>query len=331
MIKSLEIMKPFSVLYNIDGSIIFAPPQAKRKHCKRYIDQKCKERILVSKGIHYPLLYINWLITPKCNYSCLYCYAKDIMQSTQEPTLNKILDTAHSILQFDPVVVVLSGGEPFLSPYLEDIITYLSGKTRIIIDTNGSVVNQDLLQTLKEKEVLLRISLDDVNAERNSLVRCNSFDGTNQTKKLILQCIQAGIDLVVQTVVTRANYPYLNDLKEYLEMIGVKYWRLLPVSNSTPKEIPLKCTSEEIHRLRDTFCQHSDVGMEITIQHEYENERGGIVLVSPDGTFLTIDDDGKKVCIDPLHPHNPSNEILDQVIDWKAHYLRYIVAQKEEK
>ena len=298
--------------------------------CKYLIDQKCKERISMSNIDHSPLLYINWLITTKCNYNCVYCYAKDIMQLSPEPTINTLMSTAQSILQFNPVVVVLSGGEPFLSPYIADIISYLNGKTSIIVDTNGSIINRNLLNSFKEKEILLRVSLDDVNEERNDLIRRNSFSGTYQTKKLISECLQIGVDMVIQTVVTKMNFPYLKELKEYLEMIGVKHWRLLPISNSISELIPMHCTSKEIHGLREALCYNNDVDIEITVQHEYDNERRGIILVAPNGTFLTINAEGKKVCIDPLHPNSPDPAILNEVIDWKAHYLRYIVEQEEE-
>lgn len=334
----LETVEPMSLMYCINGDIMFALPQEKSNNSKHRIDQKCKERVLLSNG-KKSLLYINWLITPKCNYKCTYCYAKDIMQCNREPKLETVLLTAQTILQYNPVVVALSGGEPFLSPYLENIILYLEGKTRIIIDTNGSIINNSLLKTIKEKDVLLRVSLDDIDTTRNNITRRSLLGSTNQTIDFIIKCIQTGIDIVVQTVVTKHNYPHLQETKEYLRAKGVKYWRLLPVSSLDLETSLLRCTPGEIDGLRDKLCRCDDMEImideeykfETTIQKEYEKERAGIVLVSPDGSFLTVNNDGKKVYIDPLHPCAPSVEVLNKVIDWDAHCLRYIRAQEESK
>ncbi len=226
-------------------------------------------------------------------------------------------------------MVTLSGGEPFLSPYLEDIILFLEGsphitrKPHIIIDTNGTIIRNSLLQTIKEKDVLLRVSLDDINNRRNSRTRGNYFSGAHQTMNFIKKCIQIGIDVVVQTVVTKHNYGYLQETKKHLQKNGVKHWRLLPVSGLNSETAFLKCSAQEICRLRELFCQCTD--MDITIQEEYEKEMAGIVLVSPDGAFLTVNNQGKKVYIDPCHPFKPSIEVFNQVIDWNAHRLRYIV------
>ena len=321
---TMELVEPMSIIYCLNGSMMTALPYDSN-NSKYIIDQKCKERISLSKG-KQTLLYINWLINPKCNFDCKYCYAKDVMQCNQEPQIDTLINTAQSILRLDPVVVTLSGGEPFLSPYLEKIILYLEGKTHLIIDTNGSINNHLLLQTIKKKDVLLRVSLDDINTRRNSKTRGHFFSGAHQTMNCIKKCIQIGIDVVVQTVVTTINYNYLQKTKKYLQKNGVKHWRLLPVSISNPEMDFLKCSPQEIYRLRKLFCQCTD--MDIAIQEEYEKEMAGIVLVSPDGTFLTVNNQGKKVCIDPHNPSNPSIEVFNKVIDWDAHSLRYIIDRK---
>ena len=135
--------------------------------------------------------------------------------------------------------------------------------------------------------------------------------------------------MVVQTVVTKVNIDHLSEIYEYLLGIGVKHWRLLPVSSLDLGTSFLKCTPQEIYSLKETLCNNMD--MDIAIQKEYDMERAGIVLVSPEGTFLTINKEGKKVCIDPNNPFNPNVEIFNKAVDWDAHLLRYIDKQEERE
>ncbi len=65
--NTMEVLEPLSpIYYCFNGSIISALPYEKTNNSKQRIDQECKERVLLSKG-KQTLLYINWLITPKCN------------------------------------------------------------------------------------------------------------------------------------------------------------------------------------------------------------------------------------------------------------------------
>jgi len=95
-------------------------------------------------------LYIHWDITTKCNYHCNYCYSwQDYEKNNkwnQETTKDKIFKILKSIeLSSLPVFLGLLGGEPTISKYYFDILSYIENKilpkhesNRLYITTNLS-------------------------------------------------------------------------------------------------------------------------------------------------------------------------------------------------
>ena len=65
-----------------------------------------------------PIL-INWLLTGNCPLDCKYCDANDLMQGKcKEPNKENIRCIAETILSYNPLIVVLTGGDPLFSQYL---------------------------------------------------------------------------------------------------------------------------------------------------------------------------------------------------------------------
>lgn len=57
--------------------------------------------------------------------------------------------------------VVLTGGEPFLHPNLVEIVeTFNNWNIRVVIFTNGQVIQNETIRKLSNMNVLVRISLE---------------------------------------------------------------------------------------------------------------------------------------------------------------------------
>ncbi|MDE7330033.1 MAG: radical SAM protein, partial [Clostridia bacterium] len=172
-------------------------------------------------------LAVNWNIAGNCTNSCFYCYGKDIAGTPLPLYYNKIAD---SILSLSPEMVVFSGGEPLLESKFEYAVCTICGKTNLILDTNGILIDDERVKFLKDKRFHVRVSLDSedpVINERNRLSRIDS--STVKIKNNILKLVEAGVPVTVQTTVTDNNYNYLESLGEYLEKTGVRNWRIAAV------------------------------------------------------------------------------------------------------
>jgi MoaA/NifB/PqqE/SkfB family radical SAM enzyme len=306
----------------------------------------CQDRLLPDKSdwknISFPRtpLVINWLITGRCTHDCMYCYANDLMrENVKEPLNSKDIDaTIKKVLSLNPLVVVLTGGEPFKSPYLKYIIESLSKKVGIIIDTNGFLLNEDIIKIIKENNVVVRVSIDNLRPQINDRYRLlekekKNSEGLIKAIEFLNFCLDNNIATIVHTVAIKQNVNDLITMGDKFVMIGLKVWRILRLSypNSRP-DIHKKLGYDEnkyrhfYKRIQNKSIKDWNFRMQVIIQQNSERERNSVILVSPEGKFITESpmNGSGKIVIDPNRPNNPSKAELDSKINWWAHYDRYL-------
>lgn len=137
-------------------------------------------------------------ITGKCNMRCQHCRAWEESKINMPFLIfKKGIDfvTSESDENFR---LTLSGGEPFIHPDLVEFIKYAKRKgiEDIIITTNGSLVNEKILEELDNLEIknlAIQISIDSSNSEVHDVFRgfkgafnkaMNSFDLIRNTKTI---------------------------------------------------------------------------------------------------------------------------------------------------
>jgi len=211
-----------------------------------------------------PIL-INWLITGRCPLGCKYCYAEDLMRNDElEPKVNSIKKIVKCILNLNPLVVVLTGGDPLFSPHLSLIIQLLNGKTGIIVDTSGYTFSATHLELFKRYNVVLRISFDSERPKVNQaqrplypgypkLVRAG-IPTAQAAVSALCQCLDAGLPVTVQSVATKKTANDLVALGDKLYRLGVRSWRIFKVA-------PSKASIDGYRKLVGTF---SDKGKKLT-------------------------------------------------------------------
>lgn len=105
------------------------------------------------------------VLTTKCSLRCKDC--NELIGYYSHPTdlsKEKIINSLEKLMDIIDIIPCceLIGGEPFLTPILDDILSFLIGQdkvTRIEITTNGTVINKNLnIDNLKNPKVVIRIS-----------------------------------------------------------------------------------------------------------------------------------------------------------------------------
>jgi len=141
-------------------------------------------------------------------------------------------ETLDKIGELDSKTVILSGGEPSLHPNLEDIINYaFSKKIAVVLKTNGSLKIDYLFPTLSKGKLLIDISIDSANRQKQDYIR-----GIGTYNNIIELCKKA-YDLrepllnQVSVLVTKNNYKELNEIIEF-----AKQYNFRNISFSFPKE-----------------------------------------------------------------------------------------------
>ena len=296
----------------------------------------------------YMPMLINWLITGNCLLNCGYCYAQDVMHGKcQEPDMGNIEDIANNILRLDPLVVVLTGGDPLVSPYLEGAIKLLHKKVGIIVDTSGYSLKPEHIEIFRKYGIFVRISLDSEIPRINRYLRpvlsvSKKIDGersesTDAAVNAIIACINNDIEVGVQSVATTKNRSDFEMLGSKLFHLGISGWRIFMVAPSKERiSIYTQLSGDRIsqkrfysHIVRQLMRKQKNIWHDrMSVQVVSNEVPNAIILVAPDGTFLTETNVGKpeigKVVIDPESPKQPNLDFIHQRIDMHAHTARYL-------
>ncbi|NLN47855.1 MAG: radical SAM protein, partial [Clostridiales bacterium] len=138
--------------------------------------------------------YFQWHFMNSCNLRCAHCYQegyhfedmdlKQLLQVAKE--ISKALSKWNMLGRLS-----LTGGEPFLSPYLFDLIDYIESDDNIKqfdILTNGTYITDKHIERLKVVTKLrqIQISLDGPTQETHDLIRgSGAFNKVVETVKLL--------------------------------------------------------------------------------------------------------------------------------------------------
>jgi MoaA/NifB/PqqE/SkfB family radical SAM enzyme len=300
-----------------------------------------KEYFSFAEGLPDKPIVINWLISNKCNSNCKYCYASDVIDKPFDK--NETKEIAESILSYNPLAVVLSGGEPLMEKkILIDAIRLLGCKTGLIIDTNGLIYDKELVRLFKKNNVVVRISLDSLHGETNNKTRpqrSQRKDTLNTIIENIIQYKAHDIPVLIQTVITSVNKNTIDDMFNKLPALKINGWRVFSVTTpneeKTPgtfKEVMLfgrtKKTEEAQKDIQDklklfskTHLSKSNFTLEVIFKAD--SIKNTVILVLPSGKFVTEGVfNNCKIDIDKEHSYKPVN--IFKTVDLRGHYERYL-------
>jgi MoaA/NifB/PqqE/SkfB family radical SAM enzyme len=286
-----------------------------------------------AKKPDYPLV-INWLITGRCSCRCRYCYAADLMEREgPEPDPTRVRKVAETILSYQPLVVVLTGGDPMTSPSLKQAMVVLHGRTGIIVDTNGIGLTPEHVQLFKKYKVFVRVSLDSESPKKNNKLRpIKNGRGCSLDAALdcVSLCLTNGIQVGIQTVVTKENASDLEALGHKLHRSGVTSWRLQILANHA-RFRDYSALRPNIGRFSRNILhaidQKSRTGWDeaMSVQVSDNSVPNAVVLVSPDGEFFTEVEGFGKEAIDPKHVCRPTlSAVRSGSLNLDAHTQRYL-------
>ncbi len=174
-------------------------------------------------------------VNQTCNLNCTYCFYKDYGRTSQSLTINNIIE----LLKKCPTAneFYLTGGECFTSINIENIIEKLSQKGKVIVFTNGIILNKysdNRLLTVVNNVDRFIISFDSFDF-KNYFCR-KKLDETINTIEKILKINPKKVE--VKVCITQYNYEYLEKTFEQLIKLGVEFLSVnfvFDIQNSTIK------------------------------------------------------------------------------------------------
>jgi radical SAM protein with 4Fe4S-binding SPASM domain len=170
-------------------------------------------------------------ITSACNLNCPFCSANSGTPRPDDLTLDNVIPFVEQVKKFKPTPFAISGGEPLLK---EDILFYLLEELSPIkeialsIFTNATLATKDYAQQLYDAGLrVARVSLDGHTEQLHDTSRGRK-GAFKETIRGIENLKEVGIYVRTVTVISRINYQYLKEIREFVTQL-VDHAGLVPV------------------------------------------------------------------------------------------------------
>lgn len=185
--------------------------------------QKPKPTSNLTRG---PRLII-WLVTAKCNLSCLHCYSSRL-PSRQELGCSEAVNLVESAAKAGVKHIGFTGGEAFLRPDAMDLMRLASklGMT-ISVVTNGSMLSEDMVKELAKYKVFTILSIDGVTKEIHEKIRGRgSWDFAVAAAEKMRRL---GVRFSVVMALNQFNYTHASQYIAWARDLGAATACLIPV------------------------------------------------------------------------------------------------------
>jgi radical S-adenosyl methionine domain-containing protein 2 len=251
-------------------------------------------------------LVINWHITEVCNYRCQYCYAKWEKQDTElihdNEKIRRLLESVYQYFNehkatngfaFDSLRLNLAGGEPLLYPgkalRVIELARQLGFKTSVI--TNGSRLNEPLMQSLAPHLSVLGISLDSAEVKFNHEIGRADRHGRVVNFGKLAKTLEAGrwlnpsLQLKINTVVNAINWR--EDMSRTIADFAPDRWKIFRM---------LPTVTDALSTSADEFAafvqRHRPLGNVIQVEDNADMTES-YIMIDPHGRFFQNTDGGK--------------------------------------
>jgi len=159
---------------------------------------------------------VAWEITRSCNLYCAHCRSASTSGTYEdELSLEECRRLIDEIEEVGKPVIILSGGEPLLRQDVLQIAGYAVGKgLRVAMGTNGTLITEAIAAELKAIPISrIAVSIDFPVAELQDKFRgkVGAFQSAVSGIDLLRQ---AGVEVQINSTITRLNMNYLNELLE---------------------------------------------------------------------------------------------------------------------
>ncbi len=165
-------------------------------------------------------------LTPCCNMACKMCYVRKTKEEQEKiaplRTAKDWLELGKTAREQGMLYLLLTGGEPFLRPDFQKILSGLHRMGLLIsINSNGTLIDEETVEWLKETPPV-RINITLYGASDETYARlCGNPKGFTQTARAIRLLKEAGIQVKINCSVTPYNVDDLEGIYAFAREEGL--------------------------------------------------------------------------------------------------------------
>lgn len=177
--------------------------------------QKFGEKIRNGESIAIIQMQYNY----QCNLACQHCCVKRLqgISSKRSMTVEDVRNLADQADALGLARFVITGGEPLTFKDLDEIVAAIDPQRFFInMDTNGWFLDLEKAKHLKSIGIdRVQLSIDSFDEEGHDAFRCRK-GSYRRTMAAVDACQEVGLDLFIQTVVTRERL-HSKELIDFIE------------------------------------------------------------------------------------------------------------------
>ncbi len=232
--------------------------------------------------------YLRISLTDKCNLKCIYCMPNNTVDNNyinDNLTLNNYKFIIKQLSKLGIKKVRFTGGEPLISPYLDDIIEYTKNECEIsdICITTNAIGLMDRIENLKEKGLKkVNISIDSL--DKYKYKKITRGGDLEQVIKSINKCIDIGIKVKINCVLIKGLND--NEIYDFIELtkensIDVRFIELMPLGEGLDifekGYINVQENLKQIHGLKSIKNEDKSVAA----YYKIDNYKGRVGMITP--------------------------------------------------
>jgi radical SAM protein with 4Fe4S-binding SPASM domain len=197
-------------------------------------------------------LVVIWEVTRACALACRHCRAEaNPFRHPDELTFEEGCRLMDQVRELDPMVFVLTGGDPFMRKDLAELTRY---GTSIGLRISGSP-SGTRLANLKNMQKCAEAGMQRVafSLDHASEADHDSFRGVEGSFRWTMEGIraakEAGMEVQIGTTVTRYNKHNLPEIAKVVESLGVALWSvffLIPTGRGQLSDMLTPAEHEEV-------------------------------------------------------------------------------------
>lgn len=176
-------------------------------------------------------LQMTLVLTNECNYKCIYCFRSAKDKWKNELSKEEIFHLIDQAAEMEVKYCSLTGGEPTLHPYFEEVVIKLLEKDIYpYISSNGSNIAKTTLINMKEAGLhTIQFSMDSADIEMfNKMVGISGY--YDKLITAIQHAVETGYTVRIKAVVTDLNANNIDSLFKKCVDLNVDYIFLEPFS-----------------------------------------------------------------------------------------------------
>ena len=173
----------------------------------------------LTKGVNVKNAYIH--ITDRCNLKCKGCYSEDERCDKKELSFNELTKVVGNLKPLNLENIIISGGEPMIRKDLDKILELIKTELKpdnLIVITNGTVHNFDMLENIAPYVDVLSVSLDTYSSDCKAFLREDKiFD---RIMEFIDRAKELYITLSILPTINHKNVDYINEYTKLSKKLG---------------------------------------------------------------------------------------------------------------